>query len=32
MMAGHHVCAGVDSEMAHLCLVLRKLAGSPRSG
>jgi len=32
MMAGHHVCTGVDSEMAHLCLVFRKLAGSPRSG
>jgi hypothetical protein len=32
MMAGHHVCAGVDSEMTHFCLIFRKLAGSPRSG
>src|SRR5262249_7300517 len=32
MMAGHHVGAGVDSEMAHLCLVFRQLAGSPRGG
>ena len=32
MMAGHHVCAGVDSEMTHLCLIFRKFAGSPRSG
>src|SRR4029434_1680084 len=32
MMAGHHVCAGVDSEMAHLYLVFCELAGSSRSG
>src|SRR5262245_55691630 len=32
MMAGHHVGADVDSEMAHLFLVFRKLASSTRGG